>query len=345
MTSVPQQSQNQSQASNTTSASQSTQSYASTAKKAVSSPPIATSSSTPSPAVAVGGSAPVQQHGKSSSISPVNGRASIPPAVPAVSAPAIAHSNAAVNGGSTDHSRKSSVTISANGPAGYVPNGGPVGGSRGGIRFGALMDSPAASHSIPQISQPASEPIPIPGNNPRVVSPATSPSPIPQPTASGGRPPSGISQQGNMTFGSLGNDGDVSIIPHRFMAHLLICFLGSDTCDKQPPKDLWHLTVKQAVTFVVNHRIRHKVTTIKAQELDVVATNKVVDVVVVDSTNNIQVILVSLHQTRNNSETTKMADVVACLLSKTKVAHSTKTPHTKPLEAQPFRIQSPVLLT
>ncbi|ATZ48462.1 hypothetical protein BCIN_03g06810 [Botrytis cinerea B05.10] len=208
MTSVPQQSQNQSQASNTTSASQSTQSYASTAKKAVSSPPIATSSSTPSPAVAVGGSAPVQQHGKSSSISPVNGRASIPPAVPAVSAPAIAHSNAAVNGGSTDHSRKSSVTISANGPAGYVPNGGPVGGSRGGIRFGALMDSPAASHSIPQISQPASEPIPIPGNNPRVVSPATSPSPIPQPTASGGRPPSGISQQGNMTFGSLGNDGD-----------------------------------------------------------------------------------------------------------------------------------------
>ncbi|KAF7921230.1 uncharacterized protein EAE98_008656 [Botrytis deweyae] len=208
MTSVPQQSQNQSQASNTTSASQSTQSYASTAKKAVSSPPIATSSSTPSPAVAVGGSAPVQQHGKSSSISPVNGRASIPPAVPAVSAPAIAHSNAAVNGGSTDHSRKSSVTISANGPAGYVPNGGPVGGSRSGIRFGALMDSPAASHSIPQISQPASEPIPIPGNNPRVVSPATSPSPIPQPTASGGRPPSGISQQANMTFGSLGNDGD-----------------------------------------------------------------------------------------------------------------------------------------
>ncbi|APA08193.1 hypothetical protein SS1G_00108 [Sclerotinia sclerotiorum 1980 UF-70] len=207
MTSVPQTSQNQSQASNTNSASQSTQSYASTAKKAVSSPPIATSSSTPSPAVAVGGSAPVQQHGKSSSISPVNGRASIPPAVPAVSAPAIAHSSSAINGGSTDHSRKSSVTISANGPAGYVPNGGPVGGSRGGIQFGSVMDSPAATHSIPQISQPASAPIPIPGNNPRVISPANSPSPIPQPAASGGRPPSGI-QQGNMTFGSLGNDGD-----------------------------------------------------------------------------------------------------------------------------------------
>jgi translation initiation factor 4G len=211
MTSVSQQSQIPSQASNSTSASQSTPSYASTAKKAVSSPPIATSSSTPSPAVAVGGSAPVQQHGKSSSISPVNGRASIPPAVPAVSAPAIAHSSSALNGGSTDHSRKSSVTISANGPpAGYIPNGGPVGGSKGGIQFGSITDSPAASHSTPQISQPASAPIPIPGN-PRIISPAHSPSPIPQPAASGGRPPSGIAGQGNgMTFGSLGTDGDVS---------------------------------------------------------------------------------------------------------------------------------------
>ena len=105
MTSVSQQSQNPSQASNSSSASQSTVSYANAAK-AVSSPPIATGSSTPSPAVAVGGSAPVQ-HGKSSSISPVNGRSSIPPAVPAVSAPAIAHSSSAANGSATDHSRKS----------------------------------------------------------------------------------------------------------------------------------------------------------------------------------------------------------------------------------------------
>ncbi|ESZ99335.1 putative Eukaryotic translation initiation factor 4 gamma [Sclerotinia borealis F-4128] len=83
----------------------------------------------------------------------------------AVSAPAIIHSS------------------SANIGAGYVPNGD---GSRGGIQFGSVMDSPI----------------------PRVVSPANSPSPIPQPTASGGRPPSGTAQQGNMTFGSLGNDGD-----------------------------------------------------------------------------------------------------------------------------------------
>jgi hypothetical protein len=207
MTSVSQQSQNPSQASNSSSASQSTVSYANAAK-AVSSPPIATGSSTPSPAVAVGGSAPVQ-HGKSSSISPVNGRPSIPPAVPAVSAPAIAHSNSAANGSATDHSRKSLVTISATGPNGYV-NGGPVGGSKSGIQFGSITDSPAASHSTPQVAQPAaSAPISIP-RNPRVTSPAQSPSPIP-PSASGGRPPSVSAGQGNgVTFGSLG-DGDVSL--------------------------------------------------------------------------------------------------------------------------------------
>jgi translation initiation factor 4G len=211
MTSVSQQTPNPSQASNTTSAAPSTLSYASTAKKAVSSPSIATGSSTPSPAVAVGGSAPVQQYGKSASISPVNGRPSVSPAVPAVSAPAIAHSSSAANGGSTDHNRKSSVTISANGPSSYV-NGGPVGGSKG-IQFGSITDSPAVSHSTPQISQTAaSAPISIP--NPRVTSPAQSPSPIPQPSASGGRPPSGLAGQGNgPTFGSLGGDGDVSFIP------------------------------------------------------------------------------------------------------------------------------------
>ena len=200
------------QASSSTSASQSTLSYASTAKKAVSSPPIATGSSTPSPAVAVGGSAPVQQHGKSNSISPANGRASVPPAVPVVSAPAIAHSSAA-NGGS-EHSRKNSVTISANGPSGYIPNGGPVGGQKAGIpQFGSIADSPAATHSTPYVSQSnASAPIPIPGN-PRVISPAQSPSPIPQPSASGGRPPSSLapSNNGTINFGSL--DGDVSRLP------------------------------------------------------------------------------------------------------------------------------------
>lgn len=210
MTSVSQQTQIPSQASNTNSASQSAQSYASATKKAVTSPPIATGSSTPSPALAVGGAAPVQQHAKSSSISPVNGRAAIPPAVPAVTTPAVAHSTNAMNN-STDHARKSSVTISANG--GYIPNGGAVGSQKAGIQFGSLSDSPAASYSIPQISQPtASAPISIP-SNPRVTSPAQSPSPVPQPpVSSGGRPPSGLAQQGNvMIFGSPSGDGDVSI--------------------------------------------------------------------------------------------------------------------------------------
>jgi translation initiation factor 4G len=211
MTSVSQQTQIPSQASNTNNASQSNQSYASATKKAVSSPSVATSSSTPSPALAVGGAAPVQQNAKSSSISPVSGRTAITPAVPAVTTPAVLHSTNPMNSSSTDHSRKSSVTISANG--GYIPNGGPVGSQKAGIpQFGSLQDSPAASYSKPQITQPASSaPISIP-SNPRVSSPAQSPSPIPQPPiSSGGRPPSGLAQQGNaMIFGSPSGDGDVS---------------------------------------------------------------------------------------------------------------------------------------
>ncbi|KAF8865861.1 hypothetical protein BDZ45DRAFT_579508 [Acephala macrosclerotiorum] len=208
MTSVSQQAPTPNQPSSNSSASQSTLSYASTAKKAVSSPPIATgSSSTPSPVVAVGGATPVQQqHGKSNSISPVNGKPSISPAVPAVSAPAIAHSSSAING-SNDHSRKSSVTIPANGM-----NGGPVGGAKNNIQFGSIADSPKVSHSIPESAQAtASAPIPI--ANPRVVDPSHSPTPIPAPSASGGRPPSGLVGTGGngVAFGSFGGDKDQHI--------------------------------------------------------------------------------------------------------------------------------------
>jgi translation initiation factor 4G len=209
MTSVSPHQQTPSQASNTTSASQS---YASATKKAVLSPPIATSSSSPSPAVAVGGSQPVQRNTKSSAISPVNGRAAITPAVPAVNNTPT-HSTHTMNGVSIDHSRKASVTIGANG--GYISNGGPVGGQKAGsIQFGSMTDTPPVSHSIPQITQSASVPIPIAGNNQRATSPAQSPSPIPQaPASSGGRPPSGLSQQGNgVTFGSLGGDGEVCFL-------------------------------------------------------------------------------------------------------------------------------------
>lgn len=124
------------------------------------------------------------------------------PAVPVVSAPAIAHSSSA-NGGATDHTRQSSVTINANGLSSM--NGGPVGGSKG-IQFGAMGGGSPAASPLPAASTPMAIP------NSRVTDPSHSPSPIPAPMASGGRPPS-ISGQGNgLAFGSFGGDGDVSLL-------------------------------------------------------------------------------------------------------------------------------------
>jgi hypothetical protein len=99
------------------------------------------------------------------------------------------------------------------------------------------------------------------------------------------------------------------------------------------------------VTFVVNHRIRHKVTAIKVPEQVAEVINKVVDVVVVDLTNNTQVILVSLPKANLNSEATKMRDVVACLLSKTKPGHNIRILPTKLHGAQPFPTRFPIHLT
>ncbi len=176
-------------------------SYASAAgavKKPSSAPLVAPGSS--QPVVAAGSSVPTPQHAKSSSISPMNGRPNIMPAVPTV-----AHGTSSVNGLSESHKRTPSVTIS-NGPSGYS-NGG-LGAPKNAIQFG-FNESPAVSHSTPQ---PVSAPIPIPGGgvNPRSTSPANSPSPIPQPSASGGRPPSSAQQGNSMTFGSFNGDGDVS---------------------------------------------------------------------------------------------------------------------------------------
>ncbi|KAM6526357.1 hypothetical protein FSOLCH5_002473 [Fusarium solani] len=173
-------------------------SYASAAgapKKTAQAPIVATGSHPPA---VVGSSSSSAQNAKGASSSPVNGKPAVTPAVPAV-----ARGSANLNG--SDHSRKSSVTMAANAPNSFVANGGPVGGAKSGIQFG--FDSPAMAHSTPQTGSAA--PIPIPGNNARVPSPAHSPSPIPQPSASGGRPPSGLQQaSGQMTFGSLGSDGE-----------------------------------------------------------------------------------------------------------------------------------------
>ncbi|KAJ6444655.1 plasma membrane channel protein [Purpureocillium lavendulum] len=182
-------------------------SYASAAgapkKSAAPAPVVAPGSQ---PAVVVGASsAPSAQNAKAASPSPLNGKPAVAPAVPAV-----ARGITAANGSSSDHSRKSSVTMAANGPSSYAANGGAVGGAKPGIQFG--FDSPAMAHSTPQTG--SSAPIPIPGGNARVPSPAHSPSPIPQPSASGGRPPSGLQQpSGPMTFGSLGSDGEVRTPP------------------------------------------------------------------------------------------------------------------------------------
>lgn len=101
--------------------------------------------------------------------------------------------------------------MAANAPT-TVANGGPPApaGNKSNIQFG--FDSPSVAHSTPQSGNAA--PIPIPAGNAaaRVPSPAHSPSPIPQPSASGGRPPS-MQSGGQMTFGSLGSDGEVSTLP------------------------------------------------------------------------------------------------------------------------------------
>ncbi|KAI1001404.1 Eukaryotic translation initiation factor 4 gamma [Podosphaera aphanis] len=201
MTSISQHTQISSQV---TSVSASTPLYSSAAKKAVSSPAIASGSSTQSPIVAVGISGSVQpNHGKSNCPLPMNGKSSISPAVPVVTAPPIAHSSSATNG-AFSHGRKYSVTISANGPSSI--NSSSLSGSSGKIQFGSITDSPALSHSSPQIyHHNASAPVSTP--NPRVCDPAHSPSPIPQPSASGGRPPV-VGPSNGVNFGSFGGDGD-----------------------------------------------------------------------------------------------------------------------------------------
>lgn len=114
------------------------------------------------------------------------------------------------------HGRKPSVVISASGASGQIPNGGPVGrDARPNIAFGSMMNnqgSPAIASSSPAYP-PQNNSLPVRGADPRVTSPAHSPSPIPQPPASGGKPPSGISNQGNgLVFGSSGmENGDANV--------------------------------------------------------------------------------------------------------------------------------------
>jgi translation initiation factor 4G len=164
-------------------------SYANATQK-TSSPTIASSGAPP---VAVGGP-PSAQHGKSSSVSPVNGSTSIKPVIPAM--PAIVGGGP---NGSGDHARKSSVHIKQTPPTTGPPSG---------IKFGSLAGSPAPAHASPAVQGSLN----IQAQNPRVASPAHSPSPIPTPI-SGGPKPDGLPTRPNLVFGGQGsesNDGSVS---------------------------------------------------------------------------------------------------------------------------------------
>ncbi|KAL8952005.1 MAG: hypothetical protein Q9222_002051 [Ikaeria aurantiellina] len=185
-------------------------SYASATKKQ-SPPTSATNTSEPSAAPGVPASV---QHGRTDSLSAVNGKTTITPAVPAVGgAPIIANGNTAANSNSTsspvEHGRKASITITPAGTSGYLPNGSQAGAKPPGgnsFKWGTLNadGSPALANAVPQIPQSSNALAVNPPQNPRVTSPAASPSPIPQPPASGGRPPSSFQGQPNgMIFGSM----------------------------------------------------------------------------------------------------------------------------------------------
>ncbi|MCJ1472737.1 hypothetical protein MMC13_001386 [Lambiella insularis] len=147
------------------------------------------------------------QHHKTEISGSVNGKSTIPPAVPTLGTPTIVNGNNAMNisTGQGDHNRKSSVTISAQGASGQMPNGGPAAGKPvigNNIHFGST--SPVIVHSLPQSMHSANSLAVSAPSNPRITSPANSPSPIPQPPASGGRPPSSLQGQSNVPiFGQL----------------------------------------------------------------------------------------------------------------------------------------------
>lgn len=175
-----------------------------TAEIASSSPSPSVETAAATDATATLTSADVAHHGKSPSISPVNGRFSMQNN----QSPGVTIVNGAP-GAQGDHSRKPSVTISSAGTSGFIPNGGPSGAGphrTNSIQFGSLdqQGSPSMLHAQPQSGLAGNQSV-----NPRISSPSNSPSPIPQPASSGGRPPSTYHAQGNApNFGSFGESGD-----------------------------------------------------------------------------------------------------------------------------------------
>lgn len=162
----------------------------------------------------VGGPA---QHGKSTSVSPVNGNPMQNQPAQQAASPGVTIVNGAPTAPAApqnDHSRKPSVTITSAGASGFIPNGGGPASRPNSLQFGFAnaQSSPNMGNPAVLASNQSQSGLGAPSMNPRVTSPQTSPSPIPQPANSGGRPPSTYQAQGNVpNFGSFGETGDNNV--------------------------------------------------------------------------------------------------------------------------------------
>lgn len=178
--------------------------YANATKKS------ATDSTAAAP-VTVGGPS---QHGKSASAS-MSGNPMQQP-----SNPTIVNGAPASGGPQGDHSKKPSVTITAD----YNPSRAQT-GRPNSLQFGFANQQSSPNMGNPAIlaNQPQSGLGVTPAMNPRATSPQTSPSPIPQPASSGGRPPPS-SYQAQVNFGSFGNAGDnVSLFSAFRLQFRMLC--------------------------------------------------------------------------------------------------------------------------
>lgn len=146
-------------------------------------------------------------HNRTESLS--NNRVQFLPAIPSLAGHISVNGNNAIsNTVSFDHTRKPSVTISASGATGQLPNGGPMAGKsslgNGMPVFGSMN---ASSPNMAQINLQTPGSLNPHSSNPRINSPQQSPSPIPQPIASGGRPPSSLQGPSNaVSFGAFGSE-------------------------------------------------------------------------------------------------------------------------------------------
>lgn len=162
-------------------------------------------------ATAMEGSMP-SQHGNGETIPPLNGNTPAVTGIPSFEGQTGMNGNNALPAsGVPEHGRTPSFTITPSGINGAPPVGQP--NKANNIQFGAIGVGGQPISPAQASSSPAN--LGVGGVvNPRMVSPQASPSPVPRPAVSGGRPPSGLQNQGNpLVFGQPGpetNDPNVS---------------------------------------------------------------------------------------------------------------------------------------